>query len=163
VDATGGEIEDGVESPIDDKILLKKFRDIDDSVVALKQYFTNTKNPITIIKIDKKASVMSNISKFYPLKEYIKILAIVDKRNNDINNPYMLLWRVVNNIDAMRDIKLEPFIIIDGTNKNELDGFSREWPDDTHCTKEVLDSLQQRGLVEIDEQFIRRFGLLPFD
>ena len=74
----------------------------------------------------------------------------------------MLLWRVVNNIDALRDVILEPFIAIDGTNKSEIDGFNREWPDDTHCTKEVLDDLQKRGLIDIDEKFIREFGLLDF-
>jgi 4-hydroxy-3-polyprenylbenzoate decarboxylase len=75
----------------------------------------------------------------------------------------MLLWRVVNNIDATRDIKLKSFIAIDATNKNELDGFEREWPDDTHCTKEVLDTLEQKGIIDIDDEFIKRFGLLPFE
>ena len=163
VDATGDEIEDSIIAPLDDKTLLEKLQKIENNIVELKQYFTNTKNPITIVTIDKKTSVIEDISKYYPLQEHIKILVIVDKKNNDINNPYMLLWRVVNNIDAMRDIKLEPFIIIDGTNKNELDGFNREWPDDTHCTKEVLDNLQKRGLIDIDEEFIKKFGLLSFE
>lgn len=74
----------------------------------------------------------------------------------------MLLWRVVNNIDAQRDIVLKPFIAIDGTNKSEVDGFNREWPKDTHCTKEVLNSLQKRGIIDIDDKFIKKFGLLPF-
>ena len=75
----------------------------------------------------------------------------------------MLLWRVVNNIDAKRDIILEPFIAVDGTNKSKVDGFEREWPGDTYCTKEVLDSLQERGLIDIDHEFIKKFGLLHFD
>jgi len=75
----------------------------------------------------------------------------------------MLLWRVVNNIDAQRDITLEPFMTVDGTNKSTIDGFNREWPGDTFCTKEVLDSLQERGLIEIDETFIKKFGLLAFN
>ncbi len=74
----------------------------------------------------------------------------------------MLIWRVVNNIDASRDIILNPIIAVDGTNKGEIDGFGREWPDDTHCTKEVLDSLQKRGLIDIDDDFIKKFGLLEF-
>lgn len=163
IDATGEEIKDGVESLLDDNDLLDEMQKIDNSIVELKQYFIHTQNPIAIISINKRTSVMSDISKFYSLKKHIKILVIIDKKNNDINNPYMLLWRVVNNIDALRDIKLEPFIIIDGTNKNKLDGFDREWPDDTHCTKEVLDSLQKRGLIDIDEEFIKKFGLLPFE
>jgi len=161
VDATAKEVENGVKDLIDDKTLLQKFQDIDSSVVELKQYFTHTKNPITVITINKTSSVISDIEKL--LQEHIKILVIVDKKNNDINDPYMLIWRVVNNIDASRDVILTPFIAIDGTNKSEVDGFDREWPNDTFCTKEVLDSLQERGLIDIDDEFIRRFGLLPFD
>jgi len=70
---------------------------------------------------------------------------------------------VVNNIDAQRDITLSPFIVVDGTNKSEVDGFNREWPGDTFCTKETLDSLQERGLIDIDDAFIKKFGLLSFD
>ena len=74
----------------------------------------------------------------------------------------MLIWRVVNNIDASRDIVLKPFIALDATNKSKLDGFTREWPGDTFCTKEVLDMLQEKGLINIDEAFIKKFGLLSF-
>jgi 4-hydroxy-3-polyprenylbenzoate decarboxylase len=74
----------------------------------------------------------------------------------------MLIWRVVNNIDAGRDVVRKPFIAIDATNKGELDGFKREWPGDTFCTKSVLDDLQAKGLIDIDKKFIKKFGLLPF-
>jgi len=97
------------------------------------------------------------------LKAHIKVLVIVDAANNDIEDPYMLIWRVVNNIDAQRDVKLKGFIAIDATNKGELDGFEREWPGDTFCTKAVLESLEERGIIDIDETFIRKFGLLPFN
>ncbi len=163
IDATGDEVEDGVKELLSDTKLLNKIRDIDSSIVELKQYFTNTKNPITIVRVDKKESIIDNIEKFFKLKDNIKILIFVDKKNNDINNLYMLLWRVVSNIDALRDIILEPFIVIDGTNKSKVDGFNREWPDDVHCTKEVLDNLQQKGLIDIDNNFIREFGLLSFN
>ena len=75
----------------------------------------------------------------------------------------MLVWRVVNNIDASRDVLLEPFIAVDATNKGDVDGFKREWPGDTFCTKSVLDDLQEKGLIDIDEVFIKKFGLLPFN
>jgi 4-hydroxy-3-polyprenylbenzoate decarboxylase len=163
VDATGDIVEDGVENPIDDTILLQKMREIDANILELKQYFTHTKNPICVITVNKINSVMGDIKKIYHLQEHIKLLIIIDKKNNDIDEPYMLIWRVVNNIDATRDIITKPFIIVDGTNKSGVDGFDREWPGDTFCTKEVLDTLQKRGLIDIDESFIRKFGLLPFD
>ena len=163
IDATGNIVENSIKNPIDDTALLQKMREIDSSILELKQYFTHTKNPICVITVNKTASVMIDIKKIYTLQEHIKVLIVVDKRNNDIDEPYMLLWRVVNNIDATRDIVTKPFIVVDGTNKSEVDGFSREWPSDTFCTKEVLDSLQKRGLIDIDEKFIKKFGLLPFE
>ena len=163
IDATGDIVENGIKNPIDDTALLQKMREIDSSILELKQYFTHTKNPICVITVNKTTSVMIDIKKIYTLQEHIKVLIVVDKRNNDIDEPYMLLWRVVNNIDATRDIVTKPFIVVDGTNKSEVDGFSREWPSDTFCTKEVLDSLQKRGLIDIDEKFIKKFGLLPFE
>lgn len=163
VDATGGEIENGIKAPLDDATLLGKLQAIDSHILECKQYFTHTKTPICVITVNKTASVMSDIEKLFSLEEHIKLLVIVDKTNNDIDEPYMLLWRVVNNIDAQRDVRLKPFIIIDGTNKNELDGFTREWPGDTLCTRSVLENLQERGLINIDEAFIRKFGLLGFN
>lgn len=162
VDATGEEVEEGVEIPLSDTKLLEKIQDINANVVELKQYFTETKNPICVITVNKKKSQLKLIKKLKVLKEHIKLLIIVDKINNDIEDPYMLVWRVVNNIDASRDVVLEPFIAVDATNKGDVDGFEREWPGDTFCTKEVLDSLQEKGLIDIDETFIKRFGLLPF-
>lgn len=145
---------------ISDDELLKKFKNIDKSVKGLRQYKKETKNPVVVISYDKKRSVKNLFDEIDSLKSFIKILVVVDEENNDLDNPYMLIWRVVNNIDAKRDIVLEPFIMIDGTNKNELDGFTREWPDDVVCDKETLLDLKKRGFIDIDEEFIKKFGLL---
>lgn len=162
VDATGDEIDEGVGLLLSDSELHEYMIKIDDSIREVRQYMTHTKTPVCVISVDKKESQKYLISKLHELKEYIKLLVIVDKTNNDLDNPYMLIWRVVNNIDAQRDIVLEPFIAIDGTNKNEKDGYEREWPGDTFCTEEVLDRLQKKGLIDIDEVFVRKFGLLPY-
>jgi len=162
VDATGDEVEEGVETLLSDKELLKKIQKISKRVVGLKQYMTETKTPICVISVDKRKSQQKLIKKLENLKKHIKLLVIVDKENNDLNDPYMLIWRVVNNIDALRDVVLEPFIAVDGTNKSEVDGYTREWPGDTFCTKEVLDMLQEKGIIDIDETFIKKFGLLPY-
>ncbi|CAA6824682.1 MAG: UbiD family decarboxylase associated with menaquinone via futalosine [uncultured Sulfurovum sp.] len=162
IDATANEVDTKIKNPISDNELLKKMQEIDANILELKQYFTHTKNPICLISVNKVESMKNIITKLEDLKEHIKLLIIVDKVNNQIDNEYMLLWRVVNNIDAQRDIRLEPFIAVDGTNKSELDGFNRIWPGDTFCNKEVLDSLQERGFINIDEAFIKKFGLLHF-
>jgi len=163
IDATSSEVKEGVKTLLDDKTLLNKIQMLDENILELKQYFTHTKNPICVITVNKTESMKNLIERVSILGENIKLLIIVDKKNNDINEPYMLIWRVVNNIDAQRDITLKPFIIVDGTNKSKLDGFTREWPGDTFCTKETLDSLQERKLIDIDEAFIKKFGLLPFE
>jgi len=162
VDATGDEVKEGVKVLLKDSELLEKMSSIDASIRELKQYMTESKTPICIIAVEKSTSMKILNVKLRSLQKHIKLLFIVDKRNNDLNNPYMLIWRVVNNIDASRDITLKPFITVDGTNKNALDGFEREWPGDTFCTKEVLNTLQEKGLINIDDEFIRKFGLLAF-
>ena len=161
VDATGAEVVKSVEV-LEDSFLLAKMQELEPAIKALKSYYTDTANPITVIAVEKEKSMQEVIKTLAPLKNSIAILVIVDTFNNDLENPYMLIWRVVNNIDANRDVVLEPFIALDGTNKNSFDGFNREWPKDANCTKEVLDSLQSRGLIEIDEQFIKDFGLLDY-
>ncbi len=161
IDATGEEILKGVQEPINDALLLEKMQEIDNQVIELKQYFTQTKNPITVILIKKQHPMSELIQKLHPLSKHLKVLAIVDYNNNELDNPYLLLWRVVNNIDAQRDVSLEPFMALDGTNKSDIDGFTREWPGDTFCTKSVLEKLQAQGVIDIDKAFIRRFGLLP--
>ena len=101
--------------------------------------------------------VFENIKAF---QEQLRIVAFVDKEKNDLNNPYMLIWRVVNNIDAGRDIFIEGDVVgIDGTNKNALDGFEREWPGDVECTPSVLHSLKKSGVLDIDEALIYKFQL----
>ena len=162
VDTTGDEVEQGVEELLSDEALLAKIKAINSSVVALKQYMTHTKNPICLISVTKNSSQKELIAQLSALKPHIKLLVIVDSSSNDINEPYMIVWRVVNNIDATRDITLHPFIAIDGTHKTVDDGYTREWPQDTFCTKEVLDSLEEKGIIDIDEAFIKKFGLLPF-
>ncbi|WP_456431233.1 menaquinone biosynthesis decarboxylase [Nitratifractor sp.] len=163
IDATGPEVDDRVEERLEDDELLQKVRSLVLEAVALHQYFTDTPNPIAVIAIRKRRSAKEVIDALTPLARYLAVVVIVDAENNDLENPYMLLWRVVNNIDARRDLILEPFIALDGTNKGPIDGFPRPWPDDTHCDPETLRRLADRGVLDLDEEFIRRFGLLPFD
>ncbi len=160
IDCTGDEIEYLGITLLSDEELLSKVQQISDEVTALKQYEIDTKNPICVIKTKKTRNQKYLIDDLKQLSEYIKILIIVDDKKNDVDNPYMLIWRVVNNIDASRDIYIiNNFIAIDATNKNNLDNFNRRWPDDVDCTTSILNSLQARGLINIDKDFINRFYL----
>ena len=72
----------------------------------------------------------------------------------------MLLWRVVNNMDSARDVIIKNnFIAIDATNKSILDGFKRRWPGDVECTMSVIEDLQKRGIININDSFIKDFYL----
>ncbi len=161
IDATGEKVAKKIES-IEDEKLLSLMQELAPEVKALKTYYKECANPITVIAVEKKESILHLFKKLEPLEKHLAILVAVDTFNNDLENPYMLIWRVVNNIDAKRDILLELFIGIDGTNKSALDGMQREWPNDVHCTKEVLEKLKHKGIIDIDEEFIKKFGLLEY-
>ncbi|KIM03306.1 MAG: 3-octaprenyl-4-hydroxybenzoate carboxy-lyase [Sulfurovum sp. AS07-7] len=162
IDATGEKVEKKIDI-LSDEDLLEKAKVLDSQIVDLKQFYTDSANPICVISVNKKDSMKKLFDKLEPLSKHIAILVVIDHKNNDLKYPYMLVWRVVNNIDAGRDIVLDPFITIDATNKSEVDGFYRKWPDDTLCTKEVLEKLKVDGLVEYDDKLIRKFGLLEFN
>ena len=161
LDCTGPEVAMQGIKVLNDVELLKKMQEITSEVKDLKQYYTHTKNPVTVIKVDKKRSQKHLFEALKPLYDHIKILVIVDDANqNDVNNTYMLIWRVVNNIDSNRDIYINGHTIgVDGTNKNEMDNFLRRWPDDVDCTASVLKSLQERNIIDIDDAFIKEFQL----
>jgi 4-hydroxy-3-polyprenylbenzoate decarboxylase len=161
IDCTGDEIEESGIILLNDGELLVKTREICKDIKDLKQYHTDTKNPICVISVEKNRSQKYLVQELKPLFSHIKILVIVDEKNNDLENPYMLVWRVVNNIDAQRDIFIDnQTICVDATNKNKLDNFLRRWPDDVVCTKSVIDDLRERKILDIDEQFIKKWGIL---
>ncbi|MBL3520461.1 menaquinone biosynthesis decarboxylase [Arcobacter lanthieri] len=160
IDCTGNEIEELGITLLEDSELLNKMQHISKDIKGLKQYFKDTKNPICIITVDKTRSQKYLFEELKPLFPHIKILVIVDDKSNDLENTYMLIWRVVNNIDSNRDLYIDgQTLCLDGTNKNSLDGFTRRWPDDVDCTKSVIDSLRERKIIDIDEDFIKKFHL----
>ena len=158
IDATGEIVKTDFEI-LSDSQLLEKMQTKAKEIKSLRQYYTDTQNPITVISIEKNRKASEIFDDIKELKQHFSIVAIVDENSNDLDNPYMLVWRVVNNIDAGRDVYINGFIGIDGTNKNSLDGFERRWPGDVNCDDKVLNSLQERGLIDIDDEFKKRYYL----
>lgn len=163
VDCTGEEIENPQLEILENEILLKQMKDIFSKAEILRQYFKETKNPITLlgIKKDSNESLQKYLkeSLFQTLQKHIRILVLLDWEKNDLENLYMILWRVVNNIDSKRDIRIfGDIIIIDATDKNNADGYKREWPKETDCDVKILESLKQKGLLEdFDEEELKEF------
>lgn len=159
IDATGAH---NVEAPqlLGDEELLAKVKELIPDVVNLHQFMRRTKNPITVISVNKTKNAKNYFDALVELSPHIRIVVFVDDEKNDIFNPYMLIWRVTNNIDAIRDIFISGLMVgVDGTNKNMLDGFTREWPDDVDCTLSVVESLKSKGLWDLDEKLYQKFQL----
>ena len=161
IDATGKKVKRTIEL-LDDNLLLKKMQSLDANILGLKQYMIKSANPICVIAIKKEQSVKELFRKIEVLREYIAVCIIVESKNNDLENPYMLVWRVANNIDAKRDVVLDPFIFVDATNKSSVDGFKRDWPGDTLCDRAVLEDLRKRGLVTFNDVSVKKWGLCEF-
>jgi 4-hydroxy-3-polyprenylbenzoate decarboxylase len=53
-------------------------------------------------------------------------------------------------------------MLVDATKKTEIDGYDRCWPNDTVCEREVLDNLKKRGIVEYDEEFLKKWQIVDF-
>ncbi len=150
-----------------DDILLTKainiFNSKDVQIFDLKQYFKDTQNPITIITVDKnRNSLQTKLKYFAILKAFSRIIIIVDNFGNNVNNIYMILWRVANNFDAQRDLYIEQnFYVVDGTNKlRDIDDLNREWPDDVTCDKEILLKLHKNGIIDYDMATIEKFQII---
>ncbi|NPA57907.1 MAG: menaquinone biosynthesis decarboxylase, partial [Aquificae bacterium] len=77
IDATGKPVERKV-SVLPDGELEEKVKKLDGDVVELKQYFTDTPNPITVIKVNKTKPVREIFNKLKSLKDHLRIVFFVD-------------------------------------------------------------------------------------
>jgi 4-hydroxy-3-polyprenylbenzoate decarboxylase len=151
-----------VEPPqlLGDEELLKRVKELIPEAVNLHQFMRRTKNPITVISLNKVRNIKNCFDALVTLSQHIRVVAFVDDAKNDIFNAYMLLWRVTNNIDAQRDLFVSGLMVgLDGTNKSILDGFEREWPDDVDCTKGVVESLKAKGLWDLEDKLYEKYQL----
>jgi 4-hydroxy-3-polyprenylbenzoate decarboxylase len=159
IDATAA---NKVEAPnlLGDEELLQKIQELIPDVFTLHQFMRRTKNPITVIAVQKTKNAKNYFDALLPLSMHLRVVVFVDAFKNDIHNAYMLLWRVTNNMDAMRDVFVSGLMVgVDGTNKNALDGFERRWPDDVDCTPSVVESLKSKGVWDLSENLYQKFQL----
>jgi 4-hydroxy-3-polyprenylbenzoate decarboxylase len=151
-----------VEKPkmVDSSELLGMIRPFMNEVQEVTQYMRHTSNPITVISVEKNRSLARVAEMLSSLQEYLRIVIVVDADNNDIHNPYMLLWRVTNNMDAGRDISIHGSMVsIDGTRKSSYDGFDRQWPGDVNCTAWVVEKLKSLSLWDLDVNLEKKYQL----
>ncbi len=146
---------------LDDNALLALLQDKMQNIILLKQYYPHTRNPICVVSVEKKdKSIIESAKNLLGFEEYLRIVVFVEHTSNDLNNPYMLLWRVVNNIDAQRDILISKHcFFIDATNKGVMDKHFREWPTETNCSMEVIENLKKKGFLKDFEKLNQKFHL----
>jgi len=156
IDATQ-EVETRKVEILEDDELFKRLNELDSDILQIKQYFTDTKNPICIIKFKKTKSAKEIFDKIKVLKDNLKIVIFID--TDEVENPYMLVWRVTNNIDVLRDLWIDEIIGLDGSNKNEIDGFTREWPPEVECNQEVIDKLIKLNLVDLSLDELKKYQI----
>jgi len=159
IDATAA---NSVEAPnlLGDEELLKKVQELVPDAVKLHQFMRRTKNPITVISVNKSKNTKEYFEALISLSTNIRIVVFVDEKANDVLNPYMLVWRVTNNMDAVRDIFQSGLMVgVDGTNKSVIDGFNREWPDDVDCTETIVEHLKKKSLWDLDDKLNNKYQL----
>ena len=160
IDATNDKIAIDAPNLLPSDELFAKVKKVIPEAVELTQYMQMTKNPITVIAVEKKRPLKEAFDALVTLSSHLRIIVFVDKAKNDIFNPYMLIWRVANNIDAQRDVFVSGLTVgIDGTNKNALDGYTREWPNDVECSKSVIDRLKEKKVWDLDETLLNKYQL----
>jgi 4-hydroxy-3-polyprenylbenzoate decarboxylase len=151
-----------VEEPqfMEDGGLWAKVRELLPEATGLRQYMRHTKNPVAVISIEKRRPVKECFEALSSLSPYLRVVAFVDEANNDINNPYMLIWRVTNNLDAQRDVYISGLTVgFDGTNKTTVDGFTRRWPDDVTCTPSVVEALKAKKVWDLSSELESKYQL----
>ncbi|EDO6685565.1 menaquinone biosynthesis decarboxylase, partial [Campylobacter coli] len=132
---------------LEDEKLLELFK-TKVELLNLKQFYKESKSPIVCILLDKKEKIKQSFDKLLEFKKHFRILVFLDAENK-LENSYMLVWRVVNNIDAKRDIFIkEERLGVDASAKGKAEGYLRAWPKQTDCTKSVIEDLILRNILE---------------
>ncbi|EOI0599910.1 menaquinone biosynthesis decarboxylase [Campylobacter jejuni] len=143
---------------LEDEKLLELFK-TKVELLNLKQFYKESKSPIVCILLDKKEKIEQSFNKLLEFKKHFRILVFLDTENK-LENPYMLLWRVVNNIDAKRDIFIkEERLGVDASAKGEAEGYLRTWPKQTDCTKSVIEDLILRNILENNPDLFNKFEI----
>ncbi|OHE01019.1 MAG: menaquinone biosynthesis decarboxylase [Sulfurimonas sp. RIFCSPLOWO2_12_FULL_36_74] len=159
IDVTAAQKQEAPELLGDDELLLRVKKAIPDAV-NLHQFMRRTNNPITVISVNKTKNVKQYFDALSELNAHMRVVVFVDAAKNDVFNAYMLVWRVTNNMDAIRDVFVSGLMVgVDGTNKNIFDGFNRRWPDDVDCTLSVVESLKSKGVWDLSENLYEKFQL----
>ena len=68
----------------------------------------------------------------------------------DLKDNSLILWKLFNNTDPIRDILVTGNrVVINACKKSRSEQHQREWPDDIVMTEEIIQGIRQRGIEDI--------------
>ena len=111
----------------------------------------HTRNPAVLVGMNKQGASSKHVrERFRPMASSLGCTLVLYD-DIDLEDDSLVLWKVFNNVDPLRDIELAGNgAIVDATKKGLVDGYVREWPDEIEMSKEVKDRIEHRK---------REFGL----
>ncbi len=129
---------------------------IDKKISAVRTAFNDCRSRVILITVkkDKKANSPWMIKKIKSSSLIHEGIIVLYDHDIDINDDSVLLWKIFNNVDPLRDIVMEKgSVIIDATKKGIADGHTREWPDDIVMSEDVVDRVDMmlKGKAEFGE------------
>ena len=116
---------------IDYENTINYLKALDDGITNIRLIFSDIELPIFIFSIRKNArkrgTYFNNL--LFEDKIIMKGIAIFFDEEVRIDDDPLLLWKVFNNVDPLRDIFIDQrLVIIDATIKSNMDGHQRPWP-----------------------------------
>jgi 4-hydroxy-3-polyprenylbenzoate decarboxylase len=114
---------------------------IDKKISAARTAFNECRSRVILITVkkDKKANSPYFIKKIKNSALAGEGIVVLYDHDINIKDDSVLLWKIFNNVDPLRDIIHERnSMIIDATKKGISDGHSREWPDDIVMSDDIV-------------------------
>ncbi len=144
-----------LDQEIHDGDLVEQLKKTDRDFLAVRTVIRKGPRPLVLLNVAKHGD--RNSKHFIEAMSVIREIAsqavwVLYDKGIDLDDNSLVLWKVFNNVDPVRDITFEEnHVIIDATKKTASDGHERPWPDDIEMDPDV------QGRVSA---MIERLGLL---
>ncbi|MCB0279802.1 MAG: menaquinone biosynthesis decarboxylase, partial [Calditrichaeota bacterium] len=138
-------------NPVNELEIFEAISKIHSSVLAVRPYAEQSKNPVLIVKVEKKEGRLAQqiSAKIFQSENFnhFNIFFFVDEKNN-LDDGHQLIWRLTNNTDWNKDTYFSPDrdrLAIDSTSKIAADGFQRRWPNDLIMSDEIIKRVDEKS------------------
>ncbi|MGQ9750507.1 menaquinone biosynthesis decarboxylase [Desulfosoma sp.] len=132
-----------------DAQLLTSVRQISERFTGCRRVPLDVLNPVLLLNVIKDGTLSAlSLAPALMDAESLKPFAVFVLYDQDIalQDGSMVLWKLFNNVDPLRDIfRKGPRILIDATKKGPEDGHLRPWPDDIAMDPEVVQRVRRRA------------------